>query len=508
MKFTLKDYQDEAVKDVFINLKKAQKRWREDGDKHAFSLTATTGAGKTVMAAAVFEALFFGDDDYDFEPDPGAVVIWFSDDPSLNEQSRFRLMEAADKLTISDLLNVGNTFSREKFEAGKIYFLNTQKLSKKSLLVRGHDTDDNALETVEGQKIMPDMRSHTIWDTIQNTIEDPDLTLYLVLDEAHRGIRDRVDVEKMKAINLPHFKLKLRDVSRELYLEHGWQMPRGLVNSIERNPLNFTQAEWQQAKRIKQDPRMIKQTFQDCWAISDSKAAFASALEERGYYLAKGDRRGFVAVDWRGEVYAISRWVGVKAKDVKAKLGNPDELSSVEKTRQELAGKFTDKFQQFVDETISSHDKAEQLLKKKCQTLASRNRQERAQLEQMQKNRRQQETLARSSQLPTGLKALWFRVTGKYRAIKNENEANAAQCKTRDQSERQKLIDQQLRQRRQLQHEIRLLRHQHGIRVKKLNRDIGSYLKLSPGHQIDAFNRETIENTDRRRRKRRSRDFT
>ena len=37
--------------------------------------------------------------------------------------------------------------------------------------------------------IMPDLRSFTIWDTIQNTIEDPDLTLYLVLDEAHRGMK-------------------------------------------------------------------------------------------------------------------------------------------------------------------------------------------------------------------------------------------------------------------------------------------------------------------------------
>ena len=98
MKFTLKDYQDEAVRDVLANLRKARKRWHEDGDKHAFSLTATTGAGKTVMAAAVFEALFHGDDDYDFDADPGAVVIWFSDDPSLNEQTRFRLMEASDRL--------------------------------------------------------------------------------------------------------------------------------------------------------------------------------------------------------------------------------------------------------------------------------------------------------------------------------------------------------------------------------------------------------------------------
>jgi len=33
VKFTLKDYQDEAVKDVLVNLKKAQRRWHEDDDK-------------------------------------------------------------------------------------------------------------------------------------------------------------------------------------------------------------------------------------------------------------------------------------------------------------------------------------------------------------------------------------------------------------------------------------------------------------------------------------------
>lgn len=191
MKFTLKDYQDEAVALVLDRLKKARRRWHEDKDSHAFSLTATTGAGKTVMAAAVFEALFYGNEDHEFEADPGAVVIWFSDDPSLNEQSKWRLFQASDKLTVSDLVTVENTFSREKFEPGKVYFLNTQKLGKKSLLVRGHDPDDEGLEkTATGETLMPDLRAHTIWQTIQNTIEDPDLTLYLVLDEAHRGMRD------------------------------------------------------------------------------------------------------------------------------------------------------------------------------------------------------------------------------------------------------------------------------------------------------------------------------
>src|SRR6185312_4056238 len=141
MKFTLKDYQDDAVRKVLINLRKARKRWKEDGDTHSFPLTAVTGAGKTVMAAAAFEALFHGDDNFDFERDPGAVVIWFSDDPALNEQTRFRLLEASDRLEFTDLVVVQNTFNREKFEAGKVYFLNTQKLGKKSLLVRGYDPE-------------------------------------------------------------------------------------------------------------------------------------------------------------------------------------------------------------------------------------------------------------------------------------------------------------------------------------------------------------------------------
>lgn len=187
MKFTLKDYQADAVTDVLENLRKARKRWHEEGDKHAFSLTATTGAGKTVMAAAVFEALLRGDETFD--ADPGAVIIWFSDDPSLNEQTRFRLLEASDRVTLNDLEPVQNSFNKAKFAPGKVYFLNTQKLGRNSLLVRGFDPD--AQEAKRGAflpDLRPDNRSYTIWDTIQNTIEDPALTLYLVLDEAHRGM--------------------------------------------------------------------------------------------------------------------------------------------------------------------------------------------------------------------------------------------------------------------------------------------------------------------------------
>lgn len=189
MKFTLKDYQAEAVQDSLSNLETARNNLRIGNDKLAFSLTAVTGAGKTVMAAAVLEALFHGDDELDFDSDPGAVVIWFSDDPSLNEQTRFRLLESSDRISHSSMVVVENTFHQPKFEPGHIYFLNTQKLSKSSLLVRGHESlyeDDELHWLYPGAR--PDARAYTIWDTIRNTIEDPELNLYLILDEAHRGM--------------------------------------------------------------------------------------------------------------------------------------------------------------------------------------------------------------------------------------------------------------------------------------------------------------------------------
>ena len=173
MEYTLKDYQENAVKSVLQQLAKAKKRWKEDGDIHAFSLTATTGAGKTVMAAAVFEALFYGNDDYDFEVDRGAVVLWFSDDPSLNEQSRHELERASDKLG-GNLVPISTSFDEEKLEAGNVYFLNTQKLSATSTLLQSGT----------------DKRRYSFWDILRHTIEDKDLTTYLLLDEAHRGMKE------------------------------------------------------------------------------------------------------------------------------------------------------------------------------------------------------------------------------------------------------------------------------------------------------------------------------
>ena len=163
MRYTLKDYQNDAVADVLARLTRARADWNRLKEPVAFSLTATTGAGKTVMAAAVIEALFDGNPDYDFDSDPGAVVLWFTDDRSLNEQTRFRLMDAADRIAHSRLVVIENTFNQGKLEQGKVYFLNAQKLGKKSLLVRG--APENSPVSAQPDLPMPDVRAFTMWDS-------------------------------------------------------------------------------------------------------------------------------------------------------------------------------------------------------------------------------------------------------------------------------------------------------------------------------------------------------
>ena len=201
MKFTLKTFQAEAVDDVLDQLARAREMYREKGTLTSLALSATTGAGKTVMAANVIEALFWGSERFDVTPDPGAVVIWFSDDPNLNEQTKDRLRQASEKFSYDQLVTIQHPFALPRLEPQKVYFLNTGKLTKTSLLTRGHDDRDNLKFETMTEVARPDLQGWTIWETIANTISSDDLTVYLIVDEAHRGFDTKATRDKTTIVN-------------------------------------------------------------------------------------------------------------------------------------------------------------------------------------------------------------------------------------------------------------------------------------------------------------------
>jgi hypothetical protein len=172
MEYDLFDYQRAAAIDCLDRL-----NWgRADTDRgqhSSFALSAITGSGKTVIATAVIEGMLHGSADLEAEADPRATFLWVTDDPALNNQTRNKMIQASDLLQPARLRILDNDFLDSELSPGRVYFLNIQKLSKNAGLAQG------------GRNL----RQHSMWDVLANTINGDSSDLYLVLDEAHRGMK-------------------------------------------------------------------------------------------------------------------------------------------------------------------------------------------------------------------------------------------------------------------------------------------------------------------------------
>ncbi|MEG2291633.1 MAG: DEAD/DEAH box helicase family protein [Clostridium sp.] len=173
MKVELFSFQKKARADIRMKVAEALGSYHRTHAPQVVSFTAPTGAGKTIIMASLIESILFGDETYSEQQN--AVIVWLSDSPQLNEQSKLKIDSKADKIRIGQCVTVTeDSFDKEVFEDGHVYFLNTQKLSKTSNL---------------GKK--GDGRSYTIWETLGNTVREKSDRLYFIIDEAHRGMKGR-----------------------------------------------------------------------------------------------------------------------------------------------------------------------------------------------------------------------------------------------------------------------------------------------------------------------------
>ena len=293
----------------------------------------------------------------------------------------------------------------------------------------------------------------------------------------------RIDADTMTARPLPFFKNKLREVSKALYLEHGWKMPMGLIDSSQRDPLNFNLAEWQKAKREGHDPRALKALLQECWAASDNASAFEQSLKERGIHLAAGDKRSFVVVDFQGDVHSLPRALGLKTKAVAVRLGGAS-LKPVETVRADVSARMTGAIKRHITDARTAFKERSQALGSAKRNMTAEHRQARTGLVARQRGEWDNATRQRAARLPRGLKGLWWRFTGQYKETRSRNESEAKEQREAQRAERERMVARQLAERRALKSEEKRLRTEQTDRLKELRRDVGRFLGLSRGRDV------------------------
>lgn len=282
----------------------------------------------------------------------------------------------------------------------------------------------------------------------------------------------RINTEEMKAVQLSFSKQKMQEVSKELYIEHNWTMPKGHLNKELTDKRNFTLAEWQQAKRAGKDPKQQKTMFQDTWAISDTKEAFANALKEQGYILAKGDRRGFVAVDHEGEVYSVSRWVGIKAKQVRERMGNDEGLPNVTNAHEQAGTMVADRLKELRIEQAHQVKERQEKLNAERERKREQHRREQEQIAKEQAAREAREAQERLDRLRTGLWGLLDHVTGLRKRILELNAQEEIRAKERDQKERQTAEEEQKYVQENLQRKVDMDKEQYIKTQQELRHDV------------------------------------
>jgi hypothetical protein len=265
------------------------------------------------------------------------------------------------------------------------------------------------------------------------------------------AVWSRIDTEKTKAIQIAHDHLKLRTVAREFARDNGLKLPEGMKKDGKRDRFNDRAkqenlAEKQQQERtgITKDGRMAE--IAACWTATKTGPEFVRAMEDQGYYLARGDQRAYVVIDLYGEIHSLSRQLGgvAKKKELMGRLSAypPDQQRDIESARayasQELQER--EKALQRGQEAIGGRQADERNLLKKPQEpagiekrkadLQGRQQQRRAELDahradlyarqfrergalrEMQAAGKEGVQASRTERQPKGLAAFLTRVTG------------------------------------------------------------------------------------------------
>lgn len=177
-------------------------------------------------------------------------------------------------------------------------------------------------------------------DRLEAKLEFTDQPRVIVLHEKAGRVQyhivwDRIDLERMRAIPDSWNFAKHEEIARELEREFGHERVQGAHAERDGRPRpkrTPSYSDMEQSKRTGLGPQQVTDEVTALWRSTDSGKAFAAALAEAGYVLARGDRRDFVIIDSKGGVHSLARRIeGARVSDVRARMADLDarELPSV-----------------------------------------------------------------------------------------------------------------------------------------------------------------------------------
>ncbi|MBR1061105.1 relaxase/mobilization nuclease domain-containing protein [Bradyrhizobium diazoefficiens] len=156
----------------------------------------------------------------------------------------------------------------------------------------------------------------------------------------------RIDLDRMTAISDSHNYRKHEEVARALEREFGHERVQGVHVEREgkaRPERTPSHSEMLQADRTGIGNDQAKELMTNIWKATRNGSEFKATLEERGWILARGDRRDFVAIDPSGGIHSIARRIeGVRVADIRQRFAdlNPRDLPGVAEAKQVQRGRL------------------------------------------------------------------------------------------------------------------------------------------------------------------------